>query len=499
MIVRENFEQDLWSLFDIPPPEKGGVSRYLETILTHCQRWFSATDASAFVVNHDGIFTLKACVGTLVHPDTKIEVGVGIAGKALQTGSAVLLHHSASRNKNSSRSIESSMVIPLILNDKNLGILNLSRSAGSAKFRKRDLLKANKLARHIALAVGNWKLVGDIKLAHDQIFSVFDTLDVAVTVLSNKKIHFSNPWAQARFPGEDLSSMLSDLPPLVSSAIESVIQTAQNGQKSSQTLSHNQLTYSVTASPLPGIEIENDVILVIEDFTETLQITKEQSRLLRLAEIGQMTAAIAHEIRNPLTGIRSAAQMITEDPEHSVELAGMIEEEAMKLNELCTQFLDFAKPVEPNLTVSDLSNLLEKVAFSLQRDFRNQNKTLALEIQSELPINMDAHQIERVARNLIINAMQACEPGGIVKLTADSAGFSIKDNGCGMSEETVQKLFVPFFTTKPQGTGLGLSQCKKLIESHNAQIKVKSTLGKGTEFQIIFADNSNVQTYLEAA
>jgi len=220
---------------------------------------------------------------------------------------------------------------------------------------------------------------------------------------------------------------------------------------------------------------------------------KEISRVRRLAEIGQMTAAIAHEIKNPLTGIRSAAQLIITMPDQAVELAHMVEEEAVKLSELCNQFLDFARPIEPSFGPVDLFVLATKLRDVHQHEFWEASVELRI-LGDAPPILGDRHQVERVMQNLMLNALQATASGGWVAINIFPKGFSVEDTGSGMDEETLSKLFQPFFTSKPKGTGLGLSNCQKIISAHGGVIVVTSKIGKGSSFSVEFADN-----YVEAA
>lgn len=218
---------------------------------------------------------------------------------------------------------------------------------------------------------------------------------------------------------------------------------------------------------------------------------KELSRVKRLAEIGQMTAAIAHEIKNPLTGIRSAAQLIAHVPEQAEELAQMIEEEAMKLSELCNQFLEFAKPVEPNFGQVDLFRIATKLRDVHQHEFAEASVELVISGDSPEIVG-DKFQIERVMQNLMLNALQATSNGGIVQIKIRPFEFTVTDTGSGMDSDTLGKLFQPFFTSKPKGTGLGLSNCQKIIAAHGGAIQVESEIGSGSSFRVQFADNKRI-------
>ena len=211
--------------------------------------------------------------------------------------------------------------------------------------------------------------------------------------------------------------------------------------------------------------------------------TREISRLKRLAEVGQMTAAIAHEIRNPLTGIYAAAKMIQEAPEMAPEMAEIIEDETDKLSQLCDEFLEFARPMRLTLERAQLGDVARGVVRLVSSDFDQAG--VALELNSaKVTKEIDPRRIEQVIRNLLQNARQATPKGGTVSLDVWDWGFTVRDTGEGMSEEALTKLFSPFFTTKSSGTGLGLSVVQKIIHAHGGHLSVESALGEGTTFEV---------------
>lgn len=228
--------------------------------------------------------------------------------------------------------------------------------------------------------------------------------------------------------------------------------------------------------------------LLYGDLKRALEQQVEVSRLRRLAEIGQMTASIAHEIRNPLTGIRSAAQMIRQAPELAEEMAAMIEEEAIKLNGLCDEFLAFARPMEIQPAPLSLDVPVRRVVTLIEDQFKTAGVELRLEIDDKVPIiTGDEPRIEQVCRNLLLNALQACSHGDVVTVRITKNGkLIVEDTGSGMTEEVKNKLFTPFLTTKTYGTGLGLSMLKKIIDAHQADLHVQSKQGTGTQFEIRF-------------
>jgi len=244
-------------------------------------------------------------------------------------------------------------------------------------------------------------------------------------------------------------------------------------------------SWSVVASPIPG----GGATVAIQDVSHHERAQRELARVTRLAEIGQMTAAIAHEIRNPLTGIRSAAQIVQDAPGEVAEFGRIIEREALKLNSLCDEFLEFAKPLNLRLERLDLVDAISRIAAEYRADFAKHSVGLRVYLDSGAPkIKADPMRIEQVLRNLILNALQASRAGGVVTISLTRDRISIEDEGHGIEVDVVEKLFTPFFTTKANGTGLGLSNVRKILDAHGWPINVHSRPGSGTRFEIAFRE-----------
>ena len=485
---------NIWDLFDIPSIEEGGVEAYLKTILLRCSGWFAAKAASVFVAEADGVIRCQASMGTSISRKATIIEGKGIAGSALFHGVAMLVEDPkdnpliADQIRERRNDIGSAMVIPLISNGRKLGVLNLARNVNDKPFNQEDLTKANTLASNISLAVANWRMIGEIKSAHDQISTVFDLLNVAVLAIENQEIQQRNHEADRLFGRLSYKGILMNLPSAFADGVNEAMVQGEAGNTYHGQKQNDDVTWMINSSPLPN----GGVLLMVEDITRTVKATQELSRVRRLAEIGQMTAAIAHEIRNPLTGIRSAAQMIALAPEQCEELAKMIDDEAVKLNDLCNQFLEFAKPAEPVFSVGDLNVIAERLAAVHAHEFEEASVALTIEGPQQSLVSVDKNQIEQVMRNLLINALHTCSRGGTVNIRTFENGFEVSDTGAGMNDEILNQLFMPFFTTKPKGTGLGLSNCRKIVEAHGGKIDVQSFPGRGSRFWVQFADHLRI-------
>lgn len=224
---------------------------------------------------------------------------------------------------------------------------------------------------------------------------------------------------------------------------------------------------------------------------ELAEASRQLRRSERLAALGQLSAGLAHEIRNPLGTIKASAEMLTKnvpkDNALAQEMAGFISSEVDRTNGLVTRFLDFAKPLSPIREASDLDQLIERAITAVEREAPN--AVVLRSYSSELgPIALDPNLIQQVFYNLILNAVQASAPGATVtvktKFDSDFAEASVIDCGSGIAPANRETIFNPFFTTKPTGVGLGLPIVQKIVDEHGGRLTVESEEGKGSTFRV---------------
>jgi signal transduction histidine kinase len=213
----------------------------------------------------------------------------------------------------------------------------------------------------------------------------------------------------------------------------------------------------------------------------------------RLAALGQLSAGLAHELRNPLGTIRASAEMLknqfTEGDQVAGELAGFIATEVDRTNSLVTRFLEFARPLEPRLETAELTEVLDRAVLLLERDGAKRQVTVYKNYSPDVPrFKFDAELMERVFYNLLVNAAQASQPGGAVTVKTRPAGdvveISVIDRGAGINPRDRGSIFNPFFTTKPDGVGLGLAIVSKIVDGHGGKMGFESEPGKGSVFYV---------------
>ncbi len=227
-------------------------------------------------------------------------------------------------------------------------------------------------------------------------------------------------------------------------------------------------------------------------YQELQQNFERMKRSERLYAIGQLSAGLAHEVRNPLASIGGAVTILkknsgTEERRH--EFLEIIEKECLRLNRLLTNFLEFARPSPPQYRLTDVGSILESVVGLAAHSAGHQQIRLRTDGATNVPeITCDPEQIKQVLLNLTINAVQAMPDGGeIVLSTRVDRGrviIEVKDQGPGISPEHLDKIFDPFFTTKDTGTGLGLSVAHQILSQHGGILEAKNNAGSGVTFSL---------------
>jgi PAS domain S-box-containing protein len=246
-------------------------------------------------------------------------------------------------------------------------------------------------------------------------------------------------------------------------------------------------------------------VKIFEDLTELRDLEEQARRQDRLAALGQMSATVAHEIRNPLGGIEGFASLLIRDFEPDdprLRLVQKIQEGSRSLNRIVSELLMFTRPVKLKYQRVEAAELLENVFGFLTEDLQKANIKLHKKfIRKRLALWGDVEQLKQVILNVALNAVQAMPNGGVLKVTlkkhepSPSRKFSdhrngsqiviaVKDSGPGIQEHEIPLIFNPFYTTKEKGTGLGLAIASKIVEAHNGRIFASNSPDGGAVFAI---------------
>ncbi len=266
-----------------------------------------------------------------------------------------------------------------------------------------------------------------------------------------------------------------------------------------------QVPVSLTVSPLQdryGRFLGS--ILLLRDLTRRREMEEDLKRADRLATLGTLAAGLAHEIKNPLGGIKGAAQLLRREASGDPSIAQYTDimiREVDRVNLLIEQLLDLSRPAKLNLLSLNIHELLDDVLLLERQSLQEQQVAVKKNYDPSLPpIRGDRGQLTQVFLNLVKNALQAVKGQGCLTVTTRiETGFHIRepgrkrenfiwvdveDDGPGIREEDLPHIFSPFFTTKSNGTGLGLAICYRIIKEHGGLIRVESREGKGTSFKV---------------
>ena len=225
----------------------------------------------------------------------------------------------------------------------------------------------------------------------------------------------------------------------------------------------------------------------------------------RLAALGQLTAGLAHELRNPLGTMRASAEVLSKNVAHenevAQEVAGFISTEVDRANSLITRFLEFARPLPLRLKTADIAETIDLAVARLGRENAAAKIAIYKNYSPDIrPFPYDSELMERVVYNLVLNAIQATPPGGAVTVKTRALEAEVEiaviDRGSGIDPTHLESVFNPFFTTKPTGVGLGLAIVSKIVDEHGGRVLIESEPDKGTVARALLPMSQQSQNFL---
>jgi PAS domain S-box-containing protein len=260
----------------------------------------------------------------------------------------------------------------------------------------------------------------------------------------------------------------------------------------------DHILVNLYVSPLLGHDdVVQGVLLVGEDVTEKVRTEQALIQSERFATIGRMSAMVAHEIRNPLSSIGLNTELLEEEITERIkdtngeplELLHSISREVERLTEVTEEYLKFARLPKPNLLNENINKILENLLQFIEGEFKEANIEIISNFESQLSrIPADARQLRQALLNLIRNSAESMPNGGTLTITTEQSEsrvvLQLEDTGAGISQESIDRIFEPFFSTREGGTGLGLALTHQIVSDHGGSIVCSSTVGKGTCFTI---------------
>jgi len=334
--------------------------------------------------------------------------------------------------------------------------------------------------------------------------NILDSLaDAVITVDSGNIVTYINPAGCELFGCNAADVVGNPYPTLFrpdvnfSSPIVDTLQTSREhrGIEVDYPLAHRTPHVVASTSLLyDGRGQKLGVVAVIRDITEQFLLRKQVARTERLVAIGEMAAGIAHELRTPLTSIRGFVQYLqgSSDPKEWQEYGSIIIREVDGLNRIVSELLDLVRPQPLHPIPTDLNQLVRETMLLARDNASNARIAFHLDLGEHLPrVEVDSGQIKQVLLNIIVNGIQSISGKGEIRIRTSEkppgkVGLSITDNGCGIPENIRERIFDPFFSTKPTGTGLGMAIARRIVDSHHGTIEIDSKEGHGTTVTLLF-------------
>ena len=490
------------------------LQELLDSLLRVSRDVFHFENAIIRLLDEDGLHLLAAAAyGYTEEAMEPIQIGQGVMGRTAEIQRPILVED-VSKLPDYVPGIpgaQCELAVPLICKNKLVGVLNVE-SPQPAAFSNEDIEPLMILGRQAAIAIENARLYGSLTKMSDsyrQLYEFSDrilksvnlgvyTVDTAKVITSwNSKMAEMSGIPVEQAIGKRLDELFPNL--VAEGVIERVDRVLQSGKKEKLRLLHRQLNgtdrfQKRRLAPLRDGDNVTGVVIIVEDITEFKRLLDQTIQSEKLAEVGRLSAGIAHEINNPLSMVAYATELLRREEtltDFQEEMLDKIETEVDRLKTLTGGLLSFSSNRSVLNRVVNLNDLIAEVLKLLR--FELQRKSIRLETRfSEVPvITADPNKLKQVVINLVMNAVHALRGEGSVVLATGinqkgNLELLVKDDGPGMSAELQGQVFAPFFTTKPEGegTGLGLYICQNIIREHGGTISLESQPGEGTVFRI---------------
>jgi two-component system, NtrC family, sensor kinase len=439
----------------------------------------------------------------------RVRVGENISGWVAEKGVPLLINDVTQEPRYSEihPNIASMLSVPLISENNVLGVITVT-SEKKAAFSLDDLELLMTLAGHAAALINNVRLYEQMKEERNVVADILESSpNGIVAVDQHKKITSFNRRAEDIlqlkrksvlgkkygdvFRGEflDIFNRVVEQQAVPDNA--EIVYPRQDG---------DTVLLGITSSLLKKRDSAAiGTIVSIQDLTEFKKTEELIRRMDKLSSLGQLSAGLAHEIRNPLASINFNVQLIEkhlEDNQNAKSIMHDTFEGIERIKILVKRVLDFTKTGTPAFSSGNIHESINDALELIAPQIRKKNIAIKKDYAAEIgPFVFDPHQMQQVFVNLLLNATEATPEGGFIEIRSATEKarnrnnihvITISDNGQGITPDNMSKIFDPFFTTKPEGTGLGLSIVHKILEQHEASIDIKSRENKGSSFILRF-------------
>ncbi|MGM0601436.1 MAG: ATP-binding protein, partial [Candidatus Rifleibacteriota bacterium] len=417
-----------------------------------------------------------------------IEVGEGSIGLAAEELKPYLTY---------TNEFNSVLILPIEVSGKLVGVIAVASRKAYA-YRDEDIIGLRIIATQIASIDLMFKDLLSLRGFTERIMEsmtsgvlIFDRLGKVTYANQEIRRLLGRPFPEGWSPDSDKKNIPLSLLELIKDVLTTNI-TIENQKIKVRTASVSRLV-EVNAFPFRNEQGGMlGTVFFIKDVTQLNAMEEQLKRADRLSALGVLAAGIAHEIRNPLTGMKMIVQLLESEfsaDDNRREPLSIIQKEIDRLEGIIGNLLDFARPTKPKAVEVSLEQVVDDCYKLVKNQLKKQQIKFEKITSGEYPsIIGDSDQLKQVFINIITNAIQALPGGGEIKVTLKYQDEQVivvfEDNGSGIPPEKLQDIFNPFMTTKEDGTGLGLSMAQRIVEEHGGKIEVHSTVGEGSIFSV---------------
>lgn len=389
------------------------------------------------------------------------------------------------------------LIAPLLSGDRFYGVMEFARRRTATGFTQRDLSIADGIARQTAVALQRARLIAE---SHRLVRAVESSGDGILITDERGRIVFANVAFMRTLgyePGEVVGRRASDLgiaqSEWVDEVSESVRKRGWRGESMARRKDGSEFPALLDATLIRDDDgAVHGAVAILRDISEEKRFQEQMHRVDRLAAVGEMGAGIAHEVNNALAVIFAhTGRVDSSDVGELREALSRVGEQAERIAAIVRGVLDFARPHAPQRAPVDMVEVARKSIEMVRHDVERRKGEIETEFDPDLPrVLADAQQIQQVLLNLMKNALQAIPQNNEPRLRVEVRGVGdqllirVTDNGPGIDAEVLQRIFDPFYSTKAEGSGLGLSVSFAIAQAHGGDLSVDSEVGKGTTFTL---------------
>jgi len=400
------------------------------------------------------------------------------------------------------------IAVPLNLRDSVIGLIEADRGGYPLVLTEEDIQHLSIFANQASIIIENTRLYEQLVNERNFAENVVESSPNCILVVNcDGTIRMVNPQAESIFSLATGAAVGKPASEVFGEPMRTIIREAIDGKTSDgrevvvKRREGARTILDVSTSQLKSQDgTVLGAVLIATDLTEAKKTEEWMRRVDRLSSLGQLSAGVAHEIRNPLASINFNIQLLSKRIQPDEKTRRIINNSLAgveRIKDLVKGMLDFSRPAPPQLKRESIHRAVEDAVSLMDSQFSKHGIRVVLKLAARAPdITFDSRQIQQVFVNILLNALQAMPEGGTVTVESSLGDETkelsrylsvyISDTGAGIPREHFSKIFDPFFTTKPEGTGLGLSIAHKVLEQHGAQIEIRSRVGQGTMFIIRF-------------